>query len=705
MIHEYPFTNFNEYNLDWLVQRVRDLTEEWKATHDEWENVEAEWESYKDWFSNLDVQDEIDHKINQMVLDGSFQLIVRPFFDEAISDIPSVVTDWLDANVDPATGYVIDDSLTIGGAAADAKVTGDAVSDLKNAVRSTTGREILPVTAYDSYVATNGATADITTISPSTSGNKCIIVPCSAGDQFTVNALGQSSARAWAFLGAIVSGNDRTVLSKSGVDANVSNLQLTAPENATYLVINDKDGRTSFKWVPVLAEMAFLKTGIHILGTSAQHKDLNDYKTAGSYYCESGTEAGYIDNKPVNLSFRMFVVNCGPQSYTRIKQIIIPNIASGNIYYRYFNGTTWSEWDRISGNKQLPWQSIEFWGAAADGATDCTAAINAALSACPAVYIPRGEYLISETIVIPFGRKLYGAGRSSQIKLMPTFNLTPYAWRPNRPRYPIFVVQNNCVLEDFLLEGDDTTPFDGGMVGFYINGDHVALKNVSTQDINYFPDDWIGGTSGYGTENAPGWGVGILHCTDVSITGGSFDGNGYEGIGTEDCDDVRITNVFVGNGNRTGIQLHRGSNKVTISNSVIDNTCVNANAQLTIHPEQNASEYITNISISNCQFGITDPREECIMFPQAYVDNLMVCNCILKATQNVSYMEGREVSTNGRFIFNNNIALCDTNGFRLLGGQNVFVGNYIDTLYKAISTGSTIQEASGNLFIRANVVS
>lgn len=60
----------------------------------------------------------------------------KKYADEITSDISADiaqnVTDWLDEHVDPETGYVIDDTLTIQGVAADAKATGDAVTDLKN---------------------------------------------------------------------------------------------------------------------------------------------------------------------------------------------------------------------------------------------------------------------------------------------------------------------------------------------------------------------------------------------------------------------------------------------------------------------------------------------------------------------------------------------------------------------------------------------
>ena len=126
MINKYPYTDFND---------------------DEWESVEAAWEDYKHYFDNLNVQDEIDNKINKMIEDGTFAIIVRPFFDEAIADIPNAVADWLADHVDPDTGYVIDDTLTIQNAAADAKAVGDALATFDSVVGHR--KNLFDISTYD----------------------------------------------------------------------------------------------------------------------------------------------------------------------------------------------------------------------------------------------------------------------------------------------------------------------------------------------------------------------------------------------------------------------------------------------------------------------------------------------------------------------------------------------------------------------------
>lgn len=158
MIHDFPWTDMHELNLDWFLAEFKKLVEEWNQVQGEWTSLH---DFVQNFFDNLNVQTEIDNKINAMILDGTFADIVSPFVTAALptlvagqlpdvvaaqisavvaAQISAVVADqlpavaasaaaaavgeWLAAHIDPDTGYVIDDTLTVSNAAADAKVVG-----------------------------------------------------------------------------------------------------------------------------------------------------------------------------------------------------------------------------------------------------------------------------------------------------------------------------------------------------------------------------------------------------------------------------------------------------------------------------------------------------------------------------------------------------------------------------------------------------
>lgn len=81
-------------------------------------NTYAQLENYVNtYFDSLDVQQEINNKLDEMASDGTLTAIVRPIIGES-------VTEWLDEHVTP-TSPVVDDSFTIAHAAADSKSVGD----------------------------------------------------------------------------------------------------------------------------------------------------------------------------------------------------------------------------------------------------------------------------------------------------------------------------------------------------------------------------------------------------------------------------------------------------------------------------------------------------------------------------------------------------------------------------------------------------
>ena len=75
-------------------------------------------------FTNLDLQEEVNKKIEEMKNSGELLNLMKP-------TVTNEVTAWLTANITNPSNPPIDKSLTIENAAADAKVTGDKINSLK----------------------------------------------------------------------------------------------------------------------------------------------------------------------------------------------------------------------------------------------------------------------------------------------------------------------------------------------------------------------------------------------------------------------------------------------------------------------------------------------------------------------------------------------------------------------------------------------
>ena len=154
-MNRYPYTDMHEMNLDWILLKVKEMIEEWDTTKNAWNELHEFVDTY---FENLDVQQEINNKLDEMAAGGELADLMNPYIDQQLpvevanqiadvvalqigavvaAQLPSVLAQqlpsavageaaaWLDDHVDPDTGYVIDNSLSIENAAADAKMAGD----------------------------------------------------------------------------------------------------------------------------------------------------------------------------------------------------------------------------------------------------------------------------------------------------------------------------------------------------------------------------------------------------------------------------------------------------------------------------------------------------------------------------------------------------------------------------------------------------
>lgn len=104
MYENFPYSNFHDLNVDWIIKTINSLVADWQSYNGTWE----EWknditQSFNDlnsyvmnYFANLDVQDEINNKLEEMFTDGRLDELLGLF-------VPYVTPEMFGAVGDGAT--------------------------------------------------------------------------------------------------------------------------------------------------------------------------------------------------------------------------------------------------------------------------------------------------------------------------------------------------------------------------------------------------------------------------------------------------------------------------------------------------------------------------------------------------------------------------------------------------------------------------
>ena len=188
--------------------------------------------SYKDlynfintYFDELDVQEEINKKIQSMADDGSLLVIIAP-------TVETKTGEWLETNITNPSNPPIDKSLTVENAAADAKVTGDNIDTLKSVADGTYTKIY-----YDSYGFTAGKRYNPTTNDYSDNASfKSREFEVHEGDIVYITGRNNQFAAKWSFVGN--NGAIEYYIPKAETSDAVTEKYLVAPKGTTRLCVN-----------------------------------------------------------------------------------------------------------------------------------------------------------------------------------------------------------------------------------------------------------------------------------------------------------------------------------------------------------------------------------------------------------------------------------------------------------------------------------
>lgn len=211
------------------------------------------------------------------------EAVLQDMLDRLAAQSAGTITDWLEENITQETGYVIDTSLSVTGAAADAKVVGDILTPAAVDLASLTRAGIVSddhLTVTDTYLTTAGKTTS------SSNYNASPFIAVKAGDVIRFGLFAGSSTGVFAFyLTDTPNTNAEYVVVGAGA-SRIKEDSYTCPSAGFIRYCTRKDQTTHYLYVEnVMADgekvrYAGLTAGLAAVNTELASAMMVDYASA-----------------------------------------------------------------------------------------------------------------------------------------------------------------------------------------------------------------------------------------------------------------------------------------------------------------------------------------------------------------------------------------------------------------------------------------
>lgn len=395
IINKYPYTDFHEMNLDWFLDEFKKLYDSWvqfkadteqeiddfeTAVRNDFADLVAQFDDFKDYVNNylntLDFPGAVADVITEMVNDGRFLNIMLP-------SINSEVTEWLNDHVTP-TSPVVDNTLTISGAAADSKVTGDnfkrSIQDIELVLTSDNVPSIYPdLTSFRnaSMILVNKTAASLLTDTPFTdNGFHLMTGRCNTPVNMSFQiAITYDETRPTMAVRTYnpTSGSYNDWMYSVNYNRFIKDLLLTL---------------TTSNVPSVYPDLTSFENGSMIIVTSGASSLLTDSPFNGfPYYVLTGR-----CNTSVNMSFQLAIPYTGQSPYM--------------MAIRTFN---------LVGASYEPWQFINKDIQPTGDTTNRRPLIQSLLEQTRHVVLPPGDFYLGDMLTMPADSILEGSGKATRL--------------------------------------------------------------------------------------------------------------------------------------------------------------------------------------------------------------------------------------------------------------------------------------------------
>ena len=165
LFEHWPYANFHDLNLDWIIRKIKNIE---TAEANSQASAEASAESAAASQLSADAsqasadaaqlsaesaQQSASDSQESAEASAAAELSAKNYVDHIADPVSGLVTSWLTEHITNPTNPPIDTSLSVAGAAADAKATGDELNYLKTEI----GYKLVNVVDTTQYISSNSA--------------------------------------------------------------------------------------------------------------------------------------------------------------------------------------------------------------------------------------------------------------------------------------------------------------------------------------------------------------------------------------------------------------------------------------------------------------------------------------------------------------------------------------------------------------------